>query len=402
MASVLFAAGVASQTLAPLLANGQTADWWFVFKFNTKSFPQCANGARSACTFGGELSEEKSSQQFIVASNRNPTLAAGTECLGDTDADPVGATFGNLYNGRYYYVLWNDQFYQRPEITGCRAACGAPWGHSKGVLGWDEQGNGFVMQVTTPSWPASGSNLFPRQSDGNTLGCIASTNNLLVSQSFFSVRLSASDVVSVLRALRNASIVTDPTNKQLVNNGGPAEIQAQVKTLGARSASREVVKFQLSTGVGVLSKPSKLHVPPWQLVSAELGGVPLRVATWWANPAIDSTVASTRIDCWDDSVGKPGAVQIAITGSWNGIEFGLKGGPGPNFNHAKVGVSMDKLRNFVILGDMNQQGALSDTRCDRSQNGRGGLFFIVENAALAESVRELLRGDSAPVFGRSR
>lgn len=44
---------------------------------------------------------------------------------------------------------------------------------------------------------------------------------------------------------------------------------------------------------------------------------------------------------------------------------------------------------------MNQQGALSG-KCASSQNGRGGLFFIVENQALHDSVGALIDGDSAP------
>src|SRR6202165_4763402 len=49
--------------------------------------------------------------------------------------------------------------------------------------------------------------------------------------------------------------------------------------------------------------------------------------------------SSTRIGCWDDSLSKLGAVEIATTGQWNGQTFGLKGGLGSNFNHAKIGVS---------------------------------------------------------------
>jgi len=135
-------------------------------------------------------------------------------------------------------------------------------------------------------------------------------------------------------------------------------------------------------------------------VSSQLEGVSLRVATWWANPAIASTKANTPIDCWDESLPKPGAVQIATSGSWKGTGFGLKGGAGPDFNHAKVGVSTSGDHHFVIFGDMNQQGSLSDPKCGSSQNGRGGLFFIVDNEPLWKSVTELLDGKSAPVAGQ--
>ncbi len=51
---------------------------------------------------------------------------------------------------------------------------------------------------------------------------------------------------------------------------------------------------------------------------------------------------------------------------------------------------------YVIFGDMNQQGALSEPDCDSSQNGRGGLFFVVPDAQLFNSVRDLLQGQTAP------
>ena len=72
----------------------------------------------------------------------------------------------------------------------------------------------------------------------------------------------------------------------------------------------------------------------------------------------------------------------------------LKGGPSSDGNHAKLGVSPGS-DDFVIFGDMNQQGALSG-KCDRSQNGRGGLFFVLKDSGLAAGVRDLLAGTSAP------
>jgi hypothetical protein len=44
---------------------------------------------------------------------------------------------------------------------------------------------------------------------------------------------------------------------------------------------------------------------------------------------------------------------------------------------------------------MNQQGAVSGN-CSSSQNGRGGLFFVVENEALTTSVTALIDGNAAP------
>jgi len=139
-------------------------------------------------------------------------------------------------------------------------------------------------------------------------------------------------------------------------------------------------------------------VPPWQFVSAVLGGTSLRTAAWWANAKIYTTTASKKISCSDSSLTKPGRVAIAITGSWDGTDFGLEGGPGPNFNHAKVGVSISNAKHLAIFGDMNQQGAVSG-KCASSQNGRGGLFFVIEDQALSTSITASIDGETAPTKG---
>ena len=174
----------------------------------------------------------------MYASSESPTLQQGNGCAGDTTDDPIGATFDEIYHGNYHYVVWNDQFYDDPDIKGCSESCGAPWGHSKGVVAWNDAGEGLVMQVSTPSWPAAGSASFPRKSDGNTLGCVKD-NDIQVSQHFFALKLSKDDLVQVLKGLQNASVVTDPSNKQIVNNGGPADVQSIVSESGCEVNERE-------------------------------------------------------------------------------------------------------------------------------------------------------------------
>ena len=393
--------GTASnQAPAPLLKAAHPVDWWFVFKFNTEFLPGCAAGASRTCLFGGTVQTtppyKEFGQQFAYASSEHSALQLGSTCVGDTTADPLGATFDQVYNGSFHYLIWNDQFYDDPKINGCTKECGAPWGHSKGMLAWNDAGDGLVLQVSTPSWPAAGNKVTPRKTDGNTLGCVKD-NDVEVSQHFFSLKLTKDDVVKVLNALQNASVVTDPKNPQIVNNGGPADVQKLVAGLGVKSKSTKSTIDRLSSGVHLISKPSSLNVPPWQMVSAVLGGVPLRAATWWAAPEIYSTTASTKIACWSTTLAQPGAVEIATTGHWAGKEFGLTGGSGPNFNHAKIGVPTSGTSQYAIFGDMNQQGdALAAGDCGSSQNGRGGLFYVVDDAGLFNSVKDLIAGGAAP------
>ena len=164
-----------------------------------------------------------------------------------------------IYNKPVYFVVWNDQFYSDPAIGGCGDSCSQPWGHSKGMLAWNEDGDGMVLQVTTPSWPAAGSKRFPRKTDGNTLGCVLD-DNVKVSQHFFALRLTHGDVVMVLKALTNASVVTDPANSQVVNNGGPADIKQLVESLGAKAPVRQSHKGPFEIWVYTLAKPR--HAAP--------------------------------------------------------------------------------------------------------------------------------------------
>ncbi len=375
----------------PLLAANSPVDWWFVFKFNATTHPGCGtdSGART-CRFGGEVQTYRFGQQYVYASSLNGKLTQGKGCVGATTMDPVGATFEQVYFGSFYYAAWNDQPYGDPKLCGNSDSCGAPWGHSKGMLAFNDAGEGFVMQVSTPSWPVALNKKWPRAS-GNTLGCVEN-NNVMFSQHFFALKLTRDDLVKVLRALQNASVATDPTNPQLVRNGGPADIQRLVDGLGTKSYSTTVMKEQLSTGVVLVSKPSKLPLPPWQLVSSVLAGEDSRTATWWHTPLIYSTTENTRIRCWDDAFAKPGPVDIATSGEWHGVEFGLKGAP----NHAKIGVTTSGTKHYSVFGDMNQQGTISPPKCERSQNGRGGLFYAIDNEDLFTSVAALIHGDTAP------
>jgi hypothetical protein len=49
---------------------------------------------------------------------------------------------------------------------------------------------------------------------------------------------------------------------------------------------------------------------------------------------------------------------------------------------------------------LNQQGLISGSNCASSQNGRGGLFYVVQNAEIADSIAALIDGDTAPTRAR--
>ncbi|TND07905.1 MAG: deoxyribonuclease II [Bacteroidetes bacterium] len=397
--------GSALPAPSPMAGKNQPVEWLFVYKFNGASFPGCDNGVYptpgTPGIFGGTVQTYPAghSQQYVFATSKNPALVKGTGCVGATPNDPLGATFGQVYNTPgYFYVLWNDQFYGNPIATQS-----SPWGHSKGMVAWNDAGEGFVMQVSTPSWPGSASSVNPRMNDGNTLGCVSSDDDIEVAQHFFALKINKSDLSSILKALINSSVVTDITQPEIVQNGGPSDIQALVNQLGKQSSSTAATMVTLSSGVQLISKPSALNVPVWQMVSAKLNSLPMRVASWWASPQIYSTDGKSMPSCWSASLGKPGPVEIATTGNWAGTTIGLEGGDGDGYNHAKIGISKDSSKPVCVFGDMNQQGGLcpgyayANQKCNSSQNGRGGTFYVLNNAALFKSLSQLLAGQSAPV-----
>ena len=378
---------------SPLMRVNEPHEWVFAFKGNNKSFP---TEAPTDCLFGGTSQKKSESQQYAVANSDFTNLVEGLGLIGTSVADPLGATFSEIYNSSLNFVVWNDQFYGHPLLKSCGQSCAGSWGHSKGIVAWDENGDGIMLQVSTPAWPGSGTSSSPRTGSGNTLGCIAKPNNLIFSQHFFALKLSPSDTATILDALANASVVTEVAKSQLARLGGPAWLRARATLLGQRSTSTTILDVVLSSGVRIISKPSALHVPPWQMVSSRLGGVGLRTATWWASPRLPTTEAGRDIICWRDDLGPPGRVEVALDGEWSGKKISLIGGG----NHAKLGVSIDGTHPLVIFGDLNQQGRLSG-KCASSQNGRGGLFFVVEDAQLHASMTQLLSGGTAPLVIKS-
>jgi Deoxyribonuclease II len=439
LAFALVTAAAAADAPVPLIAKNKPVDWWFVYKFNSvtydkkRPFIKCdSNEDMRSCPFDPNKNDKEKgwvkgkvaskyganfSQQYVFAFDRkgaqskpeDSKLTQGKNCLGTTLTDPVGATFDEIYHGKPNFLVWNDQFYKDPALKPCGSDgnCQAPWGHSKGVLAWNDAGEGVVMQVTTPAWPGSGSDKHPRAA-GNTLGCIAKPNNLIAAQHFFALKLNKDGVMAVLQGLANANVVTDWHQPQLARLDGPDDVVKLAKLVGAKPATQakrtaddmKILQFSLSPTVMLISKPSNLNVPPWQMVSALLGSADERSATWWASPRIPTTTRKTKIGCWEGELKlenkKAGAVVIAESGHWGPFKFGLIS----SHNHAKVGVTTSGSKHYAIFGDLNQQGTLDPAKkggCAKSQNARGGLFFVVENETLFKSLSDLLEGKSEPV-----
>jgi hypothetical protein len=393
-------AGAQAPAPTPLASQGHPEKWIFVYKFNATSFPSKLDDPARLCPFGGSpRPKDRFSQQYVYATASDPALRMGTGLVGTSIADPLGATFSEIYNGDYFYVVWNDQF-QTPPIPGG----GSGTGHSKGILVWNQNGDGLVLQVSTPGWPGAGNVRLKRDGDGNTLGCLTKvSNNLQFAQHFFALKLSPQDVVSVLQALVNSNVVTTIGESAIRHVGGPAPIVAAAKGLGKSNGSVTVTDTVLSSGVRLISKPPALAVPPWQLVSAELtpagapNGPDLRTATWTPSTMPETTTPKDPA-CWGFSR-HSGAIGIARWGSFSNTAFKL----GSSSNHAKIGVSTAQSGPwYSIFSDLNEDGPLEPagvpSTCSKRQNGRGGMFFVIDNRALHDGVYALIKQPPASLL----
>src|SRR5258705_86601 len=72
IAWLLVASAITHAEPSPLLSDGQPVNWWFVFKFNAKSFPGCPGSEHRTCPFGGK-------DQTRKAHSGNPLACVPTQ-----------------------------------------------------------------------------------------------------------------------------------------------------------------------------------------------------------------------------------------------------------------------------------------------------------------------------------
>jgi len=143
------------------------------------------------------------------------------------------------------------------------------------VLAWNDDGDGVVLQVTTLG--VAGLRQQEVHAQERQYARLHQAAEQCSERAALLLReAQQDDVVHMLDALENSSVVTDVMPGGARHNGGPQEIKDRVKVLGQKSDSTEVKQFKLSTGILLVSKPSALHVPPWQMLSSVLDSVDLK------------------------------------------------------------------------------------------------------------------------------
>ena len=212
----------------------------------------------------------------------------------------------------------------------------------------------------------------------------ARTTIVAFSQHFFALKLNKADVVTVLAGAAERERRHRSGKPQIVQRrpGGRSQwsrsrraISKERRRSHQERASRGRDPDLEAVRPG-MSRPGRWFRRCWAMPGE-------RSATWWMKPWIYHQMARRGSMLGRATLGpKPGPVAIAGTGAGMSRDQ-----PHRPLNHAKFGTTTSADKRFSILGDLNQQGAIAPPGCDKSQNGRGGLFFVVRGQAVRQRDR---------------
>jgi hypothetical protein len=227
---------------------------------------------------------------------------------------------------------------------------------------------------------------------------------------------------SILDVAFNGSHVRNMSGTSVVTSLHTAGVQAALPPLTAPPSISEVApssapggSFSSSVELTMIVKAAADTLPPWLLVASKLDAN-LAVASWldpsYGAPAICAgdwyAKATDQMCLVDDALnislqpsgGASHSVENALAASvdiWGIGEraWGLWGNLEQSYaSHAKYALSSgggSDHTEWVVSGDMNQQGFPCSKDCAGSQAGRGGSFIAVKQPTLHASMSRLLK-----------
>ena len=273
------------------------------------------------------------------------------------------------------------------------------------MLAWNETARASSCRCRRRRGPAPAASV--SRKSGNTLGCVKTNNNLVASQHFFALKLNKEDLLEGAAGDAKRERRHRSDNRQIAQNGGPPEIRDAAEELGKKPHEKlrhkkpddlKIIQTQLTADVMLISKPSNAERAA---LADGVGAARRRLRAHRHMVGLAADLLDQEVD-QDRLLGghvevrqkSPGDVIIAKNGTFGGRPLGLIGGQ----NHAKVGVVTSGRTSFSIFGDLNQQGTINPVKgkCDASQNGRGGMFFVVKNDELFKTLSDMLEGEDEP------
>ena len=345
----------------PLDGNGAPVDWWFLLKL-----PQGAPCAGCAAPCGN--ADRKTGSCYLYADSNNPTLRMHTALKFDCLSGPNNPATRTLRQAAPQMLVWNDQATDT-SIPGKYADnCSAPKAHSKGAA-YMSNGNGFILNTSTPNFP---------DPDSSTLGC-QSTNNTLVSQHMFCFAVDAANMDKWRAAVTAARLCVIASKN--FEYSAPATPRLPTQDVDIRTVK--------GMDIRLLVKSAADDYIPWDMVARRLGSN-LSVLSWYASPRTAPLCAGAPSACLADSATTAAnsvGIVTKITLPDKSFSWCGRGLPNGLSNHAKVAVSTGA-DPWVVAGSMNMQGTLDDT-CESSQLGRGGEFYAFRHPALHASLSAL-------------
>ena len=298
------------------------------FKFNSsKSFAGCEPASKNPgqknptmtatgnASFGGVVQTKPAfGQQFAFASSEDGALRQGSGCAGATLTDPIGATFDQVYNGSFHYLIWNDQFYHDPVGLGLQGRqLRRALGPLEGTARLERCGRRLRHAGLDAGVAALGQQ--PVRHAQGEQGQYARLQQLEQQSARQPALLCAqADQQRCLVEVLDGAEECERGDRsrpslQIVQNGGPPDVRKLVDDSenGRTQGRASIIKTELSSGVIMISKPSGLACAALAdgFVIADSEPTPAehaqRTATWWTKPWIPTTTNSTAIRCWDDT-----------------------------------------------------------------------------------------------------
>lgn len=284
------------------------------------------------------------SGKYLYADAKEPHL---TESQFDMHEDKNGAlanTVSQIYGGGVGYMMYNDE-----PTTG---DCSSIYGHSKGVVGWSLNSNGFWLVHSVPKFPSVVSQGYSG----------IPSAELIYAQSFLCISTNNVGLDTIGSQLHyNRPMVYDSS----IPSRTPSNLNALANGSYVSAATFSVKSVQAINGdsFSVFSKTG-----PWdkalysQLVAPTLQ-TGLLVETWIRGSKIPS------------SCGSKYPVMNIQSLSFPGREFT------ETSDHSKWGVSTSSSKPFVCIGGINQM---------TTQNKRGGGTVCISNSDLWGSFKSLV------------
>ncbi len=320
--------------------NGQTVDWWFVYKLPINIGPN----------------KDSTGYEFLYSDSLPDNGLSLSPISLDHSESALGLTLDQIFSpiSDYGYVLWNDEIpptqeNPKPKNKGSK-------GHTKGVLAFSkETDSGYYLLHSTPRFPLPGAKILPdyERKFGQTYLCVSLKDYQ-----------TANQIAEILHSQHEAQVYAS----HLPGINEDESIFKFANDMPAISPT-EPTHFQFETHGGInfnlIAKNKKWSRAPkggkfgkdfWKDLVGPTLKCNIDVESWRRGIVfgdIDEGIKDITEDIVDVDLGKIGM---------SGFSWAFEK------DHAKWGIAPSIDPGYIIISDINRQ-------LSQSNRGGGGLAF---------------------------